>query len=157
MENVLVRDITTSIERVWATRGGKTYTFLGREPTEVDSVDAGEMVMEHPLAFEIVGQPSQPPKLEAAPPPPGPDPDEVIPDDVTDQSTTFEHVPDEARIFLLRDRESMDEVDLEALDNAGLKQFARLHGIRGADLRKRDDNLRAAIVAAVIQANTPAP
>lgn len=67
----------------------------------------------------------------------------------------FKHEPNhEGSVYALRDTESDEVIDLTPMSDKELKALARLNGIK-ADLRKRGDELRAQIVAAVIVANDP--
>lgn len=67
----------------------------------------------------------------------------------------FKHEPNyEGSVYALRDTESDEVLDLAGWSDKDLKAFARVNGIK-ADLRKRGEELRASIVAAVIVASDP--
>lgn len=62
----------------------------------------------------------------------------------------FERVTEgEGSVFRIKDVESAEVFDLGSMVDAELKSFARVNGIK-ADLRKRGDELRAAVMAAAL-------
>jgi hypothetical protein len=145
--------------------------YIGKKPTKTDTVagtatvwlghgdvqsvpDAlAPLFWEHPTVWEVVemveAEPVQDMQTMQDEPkktlPPGGEP--VLP-------STFSHQEQaQGSVFCLRAADGT-VIDLANMKNDGdLKMFARQHGI-AADLRKRGDELRASITAAVIHATS---
>lgn len=94
------------------------------------------LLLKHPTVWELAAAPGG-----AAVP------DEN--DDIT-RPVLFTRVEEgEGSVFRIRDPESDEVIDLARMTDAEIKSFARVNGIK-ADLRKRNDELRAAVMASAI-------
>lgn len=107
-------------------------------PRDIQEVPdaAVPLLLLHPTVWELATAMPAAPREEA--------------EDPTEQVTAYTRVEDgEGSVFRLRDEDTSEVIDLGLMDDKALKQFARVNLIK-ADLRKRDDALRADIVAAAL-------
>lgn len=132
-----------TVVAIWACPGDiqpvdeKHIAFITQHPTVWEMLAAEELAA-HP------GDPPSAEQIKAAE-------DDRNDDSVANGARNFAAYEADGNVLQLLDLTSDEVFDLMPMTDTELKAFARTHGIK-ADLRKRGDELRSAIVATVVVA-----
>lgn len=114
---------------------GTSTIWTGPGDVKEVSDAAVPLLLKHPTVWELAVAPGG-----AA----------VADEDEAPRTLVYERVTEgEGSVFRIRDPESSEVLDLGLMTEAEIKSFARVNGIK-ADLRKRNDELRAVVMAAAI-------